>query len=102
MDWRLDTALRPGPDGCEHGGASFTAIGGTSAPCDRRHEVVAADVLDAWFPPAPGVVDALAGDPGWAARTSPPAGAEGLLAEIAARAGRAGGDRWRSAPARPT
>ncbi len=43
-----------------------------------------ADVLDAWFPPAPGVRAALEEDPAWAARTSPPAGAEGLLAEIAA------------------
>ena len=34
--------------------------------------IVAADVLDAWFPPAPGVLAALADDPAWIARTSPP------------------------------
>ncbi|MET9505597.1 aminotransferase class I/II-fold pyridoxal phosphate-dependent enzyme [Streptomyces sp. NPDC006622] len=84
VDWRLDVPFAPGPDGCEHGGASFTAIGTDFRSLHRRHEVVAADVLDAWFPPAPGVRAALAEDPGWVARTSPPTGAEGLMAEIAA------------------
>ncbi|MBT2416070.1 histidinol-phosphate aminotransferase family protein [Streptomyces sp. ISL-12] len=83
-DWRLDTPFASPPDGCEHGGASFTAIGTDFADLDRRHRIVAADVLDAWFPPAPGVRAALAEDPAWAARTSPPAGAEGLLAAVSA------------------
>ncbi|WP_424216278.1 aminotransferase class I/II-fold pyridoxal phosphate-dependent enzyme (plasmid) [Streptomyces sp. BI20] len=83
VDWRLDTDRTPRPDGCEHGGASFTAIGTDFRTLHRRHEVVAADVLDAWFPPAPGVRAALAEDPAWCARTSPPTGAEGMLAEIA-------------------
>ncbi|WP_406389959.1 aminotransferase class I/II-fold pyridoxal phosphate-dependent enzyme [Streptomyces sp. NBC_00887] len=84
VDWQLDMEWAPGPDGCEHGGASFTAIGKDFRTLHRRHEVVAADVLDAWFPPAPGVRAALAEDPGWSARTSPPTGAEGLLSELAA------------------
>ncbi|MFF9221746.1 aminotransferase class I/II-fold pyridoxal phosphate-dependent enzyme [Streptomyces viridosporus] len=83
VDWRLDMAFAPRPDGCEHGGASFTAIGTDFRALGRRHHIVAADVLDAWFPPAPGVRAALAEDPAWVARTSPPAGAEGLLSEIA-------------------
>ncbi|WP_329373141.1 histidinol-phosphate aminotransferase family protein [Streptomyces sp. NBC_01483] len=83
VDWRLDVTFAPRPDGCEHGGASFSAIGTDFRSLHRRHQVVAADVLDAWFPPAPGVRAALAEDPAWAARTSPPADAEGLLAEIA-------------------
>ncbi|MCX4598509.1 histidinol-phosphate aminotransferase family protein [Streptomyces sp. NBC_01549] len=83
VDWRLDVTFAPRPDGCEHGGASFTAIGTDFRSLHRRHQVVAADVLDAWFPPAPGVRAALAEDPAWTARTSPPADAEGLLAEIA-------------------
>lgn len=83
VDWRLDVPFAPRPDGCEHGGASFTAIGTDFRNLHRRHQVVAADVLDAWFPPAPAVRAALTDDPAWAARTSPPAGAEGLLAEIA-------------------
>jgi histidinol-phosphate/aromatic aminotransferase/cobyric acid decarboxylase-like protein len=77
----------PGPSGCEHGGASFDAIGAGFATLERRHEVVAADVLDAWFPPAPAVVAALTTDPAWNARTSPPAAAEGLVAQIAAARG---------------
>ncbi|NGO14404.1 histidinol-phosphate aminotransferase family protein [Streptomyces sp. HC44] len=87
VDWRLDMTFAPGPDGCEHGGASFAAIGTDFRSLHRRHRVVAADVLDAWFAPAPGVRAALAEDPAWAARTSPPTGAEGLLAEIATARG---------------
>ncbi|CAM5232239.1 hypothetical protein SSPIM334S_04566 [Streptomyces spiroverticillatus] len=83
VDWQLDADRATGPDGCEHGGASFTAIGTDFRTLHRRHEVVAADVLDAWFPPAPGAAAALAEDPAWTARTSPPTGAEGLLSEIA-------------------
>lgn len=83
VDWRLDASFAPRADGCEHGGASFTAIGTDFHHLDRRHRVVAADVLDAWFSPATGVRAALAEDPEWAARTSPPTGADGLLAEIA-------------------
>ncbi|SFX76818.1 pyridoxal phosphate-dependent aminotransferase [Streptomyces atratus] len=83
VDWQLDMEWAPGPDGCEHGGASFTAIGTDFRTLHRRHEVVAADVLDAWFPPAPGAAAALVEDPAWSARTSPPTGAEGLLSELA-------------------
>ncbi|WP_405555479.1 histidinol-phosphate aminotransferase family protein [Streptomyces canus] len=84
VDWRLDMPFATRPDGCEHGGASFTAIGTDFRTLHRRHDIVMADVLDAWFPPAPGVRAALADDPDWTARTSPPSGAEGLSAEIAA------------------
>ncbi|MER6915585.1 histidinol-phosphate transaminase [Streptomyces sp. NPDC000594] len=83
VDWQLDMEWAPGPDGCEHGGASFTAMGTDFRTLHRRHEVVAADVLDAWFPPAPGAGTAITEDPDWTARTSPPTGAEGLLAEVA-------------------
>jgi histidinol-phosphate/aromatic aminotransferase/cobyric acid decarboxylase-like protein/GNAT superfamily N-acetyltransferase len=84
VDWRLDFPFATRPDGCEHGGASFTAIGSDFRSLEQRSRIVAADVLDAWFPPAPGVQAVLSEDPGWMARTSPPADAEGLLAEIAA------------------
>ncbi len=87
VDWRLDVAAWPRPDGCEHGGASFTAIGTDFRSLDRRREVVAADVLDAWFPPAPAVLEALTLDPAWVAKTSPPTEAVGLLREIAASRG---------------
>jgi histidinol-phosphate/aromatic aminotransferase/cobyric acid decarboxylase-like protein/GNAT superfamily N-acetyltransferase len=87
LDWRLDMPMRPGSDGCAHGGASFDGIGADFRRLHRRTEVVAADVLDAWFPPAPGVLEVLAEDPAWHARTSPPVAAEGLRAEIAAARG---------------
>lgn len=83
VDWQLDVALSTGPDGCEHGGASFAAIGPDFRTLDQRPEIIAADVLDAWFPPAPGVAAALRRDTDWLTRTSPPTDAGGLLTEIA-------------------
>jgi histidinol-phosphate/aromatic aminotransferase/cobyric acid decarboxylase-like protein/predicted GNAT family N-acyltransferase len=81
--WSLDTPMIPTHPGCYHGGASFEAIGTSFDVLDRRGSVVVADVLDAWFPPAPGVVDALTADPGWIARSSPPTDAGGLVTAIA-------------------
>ncbi|MEH3033090.1 MAG: aminotransferase class I/II-fold pyridoxal phosphate-dependent enzyme [Aeromicrobium erythreum] len=83
VDWALDVPFASRPDGCEHGGASFTAIGTDFRTLERRDQVVPADVLDAWFDPAPGVVEALLDDPAWTARSSPPAEADGLVAELA-------------------
>ncbi|TKV60355.1 histidinol-phosphate aminotransferase family protein [Nakamurella flava] len=70
-------------DGCFHGGAFFAAIGEDFADLDRRHGVVNADVLDAWFPPAPGVLDAVSAHLPWLLHTSPPTGASGLVAAVA-------------------
>lgn len=83
VTWSLDMAALPKPDGCEHGGASFTAIGADFRTLDRRGEIVAADVLDAWFSPTPRALEALVEDPSWAARTSPPTDAGGLIEAIA-------------------
>jgi histidinol-phosphate/aromatic aminotransferase/cobyric acid decarboxylase-like protein/GNAT superfamily N-acetyltransferase len=77
--WRLDQEYLPGPDACQHGG-EFHSL-------HRRAEVVTADVLDAWFPPAPAVLAALREDPGWLARSSPPAAAGGLIAAISSARG---------------
>ncbi len=82
--WLLDASFRPAPDGCEHGGSSFAAIGTDMRTLDRRKRVVAADVLDAWFAPAPGVRAILTEDPDWMSRTSPPTDAHGLIAEVSA------------------
>lgn len=71
------------PVGCFHGGAFFDAIGSQFDALDRRHEIINADVLDAWFPPAPGVVEELQRHLDWILRTSPPTDCCGLLAEIA-------------------
>jgi histidinol-phosphate/aromatic aminotransferase/cobyric acid decarboxylase-like protein len=72
---------------CYHGGAFFEAIGPRFDALDRRHAIVNADVLDAWFDPAPAVLDALAAHLPWLVRTSPPTQAEGLQAAIAAARG---------------
>lgn len=79
--WSLNIPLRK-PAACFHGGAFFDAIG---PRFDRLHtipNVINADVLDAWFPPAPAVLDALHTHLPWLLRTSPPTGCEGLIDAI--------------------
>lgn len=61
-----------------HGGASFDAIGKGFDDLNRRHDVVDADVLDAWYPPSPNVAAAIAPHLEWLIKTSPPTHAEGL------------------------
>jgi histidinol-phosphate/aromatic aminotransferase/cobyric acid decarboxylase-like protein len=68
---------------CFHGGAFFEAIGTEFGDLDRRHDIINADVLDAWFPPSPDVLRALRADLAWLLRTSPPASAAGLARTIA-------------------
>lgn len=70
-----------------HGGASFEAIGTDFADLSRRSQVVDADVLDAWYDPAPGVLETLREHLPWLVRTSPPTHGDGLRAAIAARHG---------------
>ncbi len=75
------------PRACFHGGAFFEAIGTGFDDLSRRHCTINADVLDAWFDPAPGVLSALQAHLPWLLRTSPPIRAEGLITEIAAARG---------------
>lgn len=65
-----------------HGGASFDAIGREFDNLGRAREVIAADVLDAWFPPSPKAMDALSEYPAWVIASSPPTACEGLVAQI--------------------
>lgn len=76
-----------GPQHAFHGGASFDAIGADFRDLERRHQVVDADVLDAWYPPAPAVVATLQEHLAWLVKTSPPTHGAGLRAAIAARHG---------------
>jgi hypothetical protein len=57
-DWQLDVPFWPA-EACYHGGQFFQAIGTEFDSLDRRRQIVNADVLDAWYPPAPAVLDAL-------------------------------------------
>jgi histidinol-phosphate/aromatic aminotransferase/cobyric acid decarboxylase-like protein len=68
----------------EHGGAFFSAIGEDFSHLDRSRDIIPADVLDAWFDPAPGVIETLHAYLPFLARTAPPVQADGLVAAIAA------------------
>src|SRR6266540_1146026 len=85
-DWRLPFSFRK-PAACFHGGAFFAAIGETFDHLERAGSIINADVLDAWFPPAPGVVAALREHLPWLLRTSPPTACGGLIETIAAARG---------------
>ena len=50
---------------------------------ERIGDVISADVLDAWFPPSPAVIDVLKEHLSWAMGTSPPTESEGLVKRIA-------------------
>jgi hypothetical protein len=80
-DWNLPFRFDQ-PAGCFHGGAAIDAVGNRFEALDRRMCVVNADVLDAWFPPAPSVVAALTEHLPWLLSTSPPADSAGLVAVI--------------------
>ena len=71
--WNLSFPFRQ-PASCFHGGAFFSAIGEKFDSLERRHDIINADVLDAWFPPSPKVMDALQEHLPWLLRTSPPDG----------------------------
>ena len=68
---------------CYHGGAFFEAVGEEFDDLERLSIVISADVLDAWFPPAPSVVDAIQRHLPLLLRTSPPTSCEGLVRAIA-------------------
>src|SRR5262249_13274120 len=72
-----------GSPACYHGGAFFSAIGDEFDTLEKSRHVISADVLDAWYPPAPGVLTALHEHLPWLLRTSPPTGCEGMLRTIA-------------------
>jgi histidinol-phosphate/aromatic aminotransferase/cobyric acid decarboxylase-like protein/GNAT superfamily N-acetyltransferase len=82
IDWQLHFPFQK-PAACFHGGAFFGAIGEKFDRLERRREVINADVLDAWFPPSPRVLRAVAEHLPWLLQTSPPTGCEGLIATIA-------------------
>ena len=82
VDWRLPFPFAPHAP-CFHGGAFFKAIGDGFDTLSRRHEIINADVLDAWYPPSPRVVSALQEHLPWLARTSPPVDCAGMLRTVA-------------------
>ena len=75
------------PKTCPHGGRVYETIGQDFSQLESRKEVLAADVLDAWYPPAPSVLKVLEDNLTWSARTSPPLHADGLREVIAKNRG---------------
>jgi histidinol-phosphate/aromatic aminotransferase/cobyric acid decarboxylase-like protein len=82
VDWRLD-GIPFRRDTCYHGGAFFDEIGDDFETLERRHTIINADVLDAWFDPAPAVVQRLAEHLPFAIKTSPPTACSGMRRAIA-------------------
>lgn len=81
-DWQLAGPPNK-PAACFHGGGFFKDVGERFQTLAKRYEVLNADVLDAWFPPAPGAMAALREHLDWLIRTSPPTGCEGMVHAIA-------------------
>jgi histidinol-phosphate/aromatic aminotransferase/cobyric acid decarboxylase-like protein len=86
VDWKMDFPLLKAPY-CFHGGAFFEAVGNGFDTLERREVIVSSDVLDAWFPPSPRVMNALQEHLSWLVRTSPPVQCEGLCEAVAAHRG---------------
>lgn len=80
--WDLDMPFFK-PANCFHGGAFFDAVGTGFDSLERRASIISADVLDAWFPPSPKVVETLKDHLPWLISTSPPTASEGLKEAIA-------------------
>lgn len=81
IDWQFRFSFRPSSP-CFHGGAFFSAIGEKFEALERKDRIISADVLDAWFPPSPKVIAAIAENMEWLLRTSPPTHCEGLIETI--------------------
>ena len=86
-EWNLKGVSFHKTDLVYHGGAFFDAIGEEFDCLERKEDVIGADVLDAWFDPAPGVIKALREHLPWVLRTSPPTGCEGMQRIIAGSRG---------------
>lgn len=78
VDWKLPGIHFFKNDACYHGGQFFEAIGDEFDNLDKKDDIINADVLDAWFDPAPNVLAALASHLPWILKTSPPTSAAGM------------------------
>ena len=71
------------PANCYHGGAFFDAIGNNFDDLNKRKNIINADVLDAWFDPAPEIKQELENHFSWIIKTSPPTDCSGMVNKIA-------------------
>lgn len=81
-DWKLAIEFFK-PAQCYHGGAFFDAIGTEFDDLDRRQNIINADVLDAWFDPAPQLIHDIKSHIAWIFKTSPPTDCAGMAVGIA-------------------
>ncbi|MFQ5754310.1 MAG: aminotransferase class I/II-fold pyridoxal phosphate-dependent enzyme [bacterium] len=81
VNWQLEIPFNQAAN-CYHGGEFFDAVGNQFDNLNRRNEIINADVLDAWFSPAPAVIETIEENLEWIARTSPPTHSEGLNKKI--------------------
>jgi histidinol-phosphate/aromatic aminotransferase/cobyric acid decarboxylase-like protein len=77
-EWNLGKVPFQKDDACYHGGSFFEAIGDEFDSLGAKDRVISADVLDAWFDPAPQVLEKLSAHLPWALKTSPPTASEGF------------------------
>ncbi len=77
VNWKLNIPFQQ-DENCFHGGVSINAVGVRLDKLEGRKNVINADVLDAWFPPAPAVREILEKNLDWVIKTSPPTHSEGL------------------------
>jgi histidinol-phosphate/aromatic aminotransferase/cobyric acid decarboxylase-like protein len=68
---------------CFHGGSFFDVAGTEFGDWEESQSIICADTLDAWFPPAPEVIEALRDNLSWILKTSPPIYCEGMVKKIA-------------------
>ena len=71
------------PANCYHGGAFFDAIGNEFDDLNKRKNIINADVLDAWFDPAPQLIKEVENHLSWICKTSPPTDCSGMANGIA-------------------
>lgn len=76
--WNLPFPRDTSPMACTHGGKGLESLAVLG---------INADVLDAWFPPAPAIIDALAANVETDAKTTPPSGCRELLDALATNRG---------------
>lgn len=81
-EWRLAIDFFK-PANCYHGGAFFDAIGNEFDDLNKRRNIINADVLDAWFDPAPRLIKELENHFSWICKTSPPTDCLGMANGIA-------------------
>jgi histidinol-phosphate/aromatic aminotransferase/cobyric acid decarboxylase-like protein/predicted N-acetyltransferase YhbS len=84
--WQLPFAFDE-PAACFHGGASISAMAGHIFAGSRLPDIITADVLDAWFDPAPAVLKTLQDNLALLLRTSPPTDCRPLLDAISQNRG---------------